>query len=310
MVIREALLLALALMCWPLGPDRFRLASLLPVMRPGLDDLTGISRRSTRCSGVLRGIRGHVAATQYLIAVLTAGSLGAWLGGPGGGLAGLLVAGLATRQWRSARQRGRHSGELATLLEAVAVMTAELRTGAHPAAAARVAAESISSASAASARWWPVGGARTGQGATVGRVLGSVAAGARLGAPVPILLARHAEAEPEIGGELTQLSAAWAMADRHGIALAELLETVRADLESRSRMAGQIGSQLAGPRSTAAVLAVLPVLGVLLGQGIGANPWRVLTATMAGQLLLVLGTVLTCAGVLWSGRITTNVVAR
>jgi tight adherence protein B len=56
------------------------------------------------------------------------------------------------------------------------------------------------------------------------------------------------------------------------------------------------------------VLAALPVLGVLLGEGIGAGPWHVLTGTSSGLALLVLGTGLACAGILWSGRITAKAV--
>jgi tight adherence protein B len=144
----------------------------------------------------------------------------------------------------------------------------------------------------------------------VHRVLGSVAAGARLGARVPALLEQHARTEPAIADELRRLAAAWAVAERHGIALADLVDAVRTDLDARARLAGQVKAQLAGPRSTAAVLAGLPPLGVLLGQGIGANPWRVLTDTSVGQILLVVGTALACAGVAWSGQITARAVPR
>ena len=55
----------------------------------------------------------------------------------------------------------------------------------------------------------------------------------------------------------------------------------RHDLDARIRLSGQVTAQLAGPKASAAVLAGLPLLGVALGQGIGANPWHVLTATPA-----------------------------
>ncbi|GAA5145942.1 hypothetical protein GCM10023321_04590 [Pseudonocardia eucalypti] len=135
------------------------------------------------------------------------------------------------------------------------------------------------------------------------RVLNAVAVGARLGAQVPALLARHASGEPVIAADVARLAGCWALAERHGTALADLVDAVRVDLDARQRLAGQVGAQLAGPRATATVLAGLPLLGIALGQGVGANPWHVLSATPAGQALLVLGAGLICAGVTWSGRI-------
>jgi tight adherence protein B len=75
-------------------------------------------------------------------------------------------------------------------------------------------------------------------------------------------------------------------------------------MEARLRLSGQIKAQLSGPRASAAVLAGLPILGIALGQGMGAHPLVILATTPVGQLLLVLGTGLAAAGLLWSARIT------
>ncbi len=63
---------------------------------------------------------------------------------------------------------------------------------------------------------------------------------------------------------------------------------------------------MAGPRTSATVLALLPALGVALGEAIGAHPLRMLTGP--GQLLLAVGVALLCAGVAWCGRLTGQVV--
>jgi tight adherence protein B len=42
---------------------------------------------------------------------------------------------------------------------------------------------------------------------------------------------------------------------------------------------------------------------VVLGEGVGAGPLRILTDTGVGQALLVVGTALVCAGTAWSDRI-------
>ena len=93
------------------------------------------------------------------------------------------------------------------------------------------------------------------------------------------------------------------MAERHGLALADLLEAARSDLLGRIRFRQRTEAALAGARATAAVLAGLPALGVTLGQLMGAAPLRVLLGGGLGGVLLVLGTVLACAGLLWTDGI-------
>lgn len=261
--------LALALMSWPVRPNRLRLATVLPP--PGVP--TDLARRA---------LPPHRAASTVPAAAL----LGGLVAGFGGALAATMIGCVVAQQVRATTQQRQARAEVAALLDAVGVIAAELRAGAHPANAAQAAASG---------------------NAAVHRVLTSVALGARLGAQVPALLTRHAAEEPVIIAELTRLAGCWALAERHGAALADLVEAVRVDLEARQRLAGQIGAQLAGPRATASVLAALPLLGVALGQGVGANPWHVLSATPVGQVLLVVGAGLICAGVAWSGRIMAKV---
>ena len=59
----------------------------------------------------------------------------------------------------------------------------------------------------------------------------------------------------------------------------------------------------AGPRSSARLLAGLPLLGLAMGSGVGADPWAVLTTTGSGQALLVAGVLLEVAGIAWTGRL-------
>ncbi|WP_051581552.1 type II secretion system F family protein [Pseudonocardia acaciae] len=275
--VGAALALAVAVGCWPARPERHRLAAVLPTDEGGA--------RSWARGLLHRSARVRTSAPLQLTATAL---LGLALAGPAGALAGSMLGGLWLHRRRVAARRRRTEAELTALVDALGVMTTELRAGAHPANAAADAATSGTAA--------------------VHRVLASVATGARLGADVPALLGRYATAEPDLPGELERLAGAWALAERHGVALAELLDAVRADLDARIRLTGQVTAQLAGPKASAAVLAGLPLLGIALGQGIGANPWHVLTATPVGQLLLVVGTALVCAGVTWSGRIMSKAV--
>jgi tight adherence protein B len=56
------------------------------------------------------------------------------------------------------------------------------------------------------------------------------------------------------------------------------------------------------------VLAGLPALGLAMGSGVGAEPWRVLTTTGTGQVLLVVGVTLELAGLAWSRRLVGRVI--
>lgn len=275
--VAEAVALAFAIGCWPIAPARHRLIALLPGARGA--------------GGTVSALLHRFAVTARATSALLAGAAvcGGVLGGPGGAIAAALATGVGLQRRRAGSLRRGRGEEVAALLDAVAVMAGELRAGAHPSTAA--------------------GAAGSGTRA-VHRVLAAVAAGARLGADVPSLLRRHAAAEPAIADELGRMAAAWALAERHGAALAELMDAVRVDLQARVRLAGQIDAQLAGPRASASVLAGLPLLGVAMGQGIGADPWHVLSATPIGQVLLVVGTGLAGAGMVWSGRITAHAVAR
>ena len=62
-------------------------------------------------------------------------------------------------------------------------------------------------------------------------------------------------------------------------------------------------SAVAGPQSSATVLALLPILAVGLGAGMGADPLGLLFGTATGRLLLCTGAVLDAAGVLWTLRL-------
>jgi tight adherence protein B len=56
------------------------------------------------------------------------------------------------------------------------------------------------------------------------------------------------------------------------------------------------------------LLAGLPLVGLAMGSGIGADPWRVLTTTGSGQVLLVAGAAFELAGLAWSRRLVQRVL--
>jgi tight adherence protein B len=96
---------------------------------------------------------------------------------------------------------------------------------------------------------------------------------------------------------------------RTGCSLAAVLTAVEDDLRARSRHRLELRAATAGPRAGAAVLAGLPLLGLAMGSGVGADPWRVLTTTVAGQVLLVAGVAFEVVGLRWSRWLVRRAVA-
>jgi tight adherence protein B len=169
------------------------------------------------------------------------------------------------------------SRELETAID---VLVGELRVGAHPAQAFAVAADETAGPVADSCR--------------------AVAARARLGADVTAGLRSVAETSA-LPAQWARLAVCWQLAAEHGLAMSTLMRAAQRDIVERQRFSGQV---MSGARATAAILAGLPVLSVVLGQLIGADPAAFLLAGHVGGWLLVVGVTLVCGGLLWSDRIT------
>ena len=100
----------------------------------------------------------------------------------------------------------------------------------------------------------------------------------------------------------------WQLAQTHGLAIATLMQAAQRDIVERERFHGRVEAGMAGARATATILAGLPVLGVLLGHAIGADPLSFLLSGGPGGWLLVVGSALICCGLQWSDRITSRVL--
>lgn len=242
-----------------------------------------------RTSRLERSSRGYPwrARSFRRAAIPAAGLTGYLVAGAGGVLAATAVSAVGAWYWKSrcdARSRG---SRVAELVVAIRALTAELRAGAHPAAAIERAAADA--------------------GPAVAGVFGESAATARLGGDVATFLWQRAEKAGDLREPLRRLGRAWALAHRHGIALADVLDALRRDLDHRVTFARDVEARMAGPRASASVLAALPVLGLLLGEAAGAGPLTVLTGQVLGQVLLVAGAGLLCAGWLWTVRLTEGV---
>jgi tight adherence protein B len=198
----------------------------------------------------------------------------------------IIAVTLWTRRRRYVRAK-RRAAESAALQGALDVLVGELRVGAHPVAAFSAAATEVDGPVAESLR--------------------AVAARARLGADVAAGL-HSVTRSSSLPAHWGRLGVCWQLAQDHGLSIATLMQAAQRDIVERERFSATVEAGMTGARTTAAVLAGLPLLGVGLGELIGAEPLRFLLSSGVGGWLLVIGVTLACVGLLWSDRITGGVL--
>ena len=237
------------------------------------------SRSRARLRGLHGGVAHSFTVRRSLPMLVLLCVPGYFLGGvPAASAIGLVLA-VGVRRRARGLAESTESAERRKLLDALEITIGELRVGAHPAAACDAAAQESTGLTATA---FAVAAARS-------RLGGSGAVGFRQSGPIGIELARIADA--------------WSVAEKHGLALAEILAAAREDLLGRIRFRSRTESGLAGARATGAVLAGLPVVGIALGQMMGAAPLAVLCGGGLGGILLVVGTAFGCVGLLWTDAI-------
>jgi tight adherence protein B len=115
-------------------------------------------------------------------------------------------------------------------------------------------------------------------------------------------LAAQQEAGPGVEA-LTWLAVTAEVIERSGAPAAVVFEGVGEGLLAQIAQADEREVALAGPRTTAAVLAALPLVGVALGAVIGVNTVAVLLGTPLGWSCSAGGGLLWIAGRRWTSRL-------
>jgi tight adherence protein B len=139
----------------------------------------------------------------------------------------------------------------------------------------------------------------------LGEAQATVLAAARFGGDVPGALA-VAAGRPGAEG-LLGLAACWRVAVDRGAGLAAGLDRLEGALRAERDQRADLRAQLAGARTTVGMLAGLPVLGLLLGTALGADPLRILLHTGPGLACLLLGGLLEGTGLWWALHIVRGV---
>lgn len=97
------------------------------------------------------------------------------------------------------------------------------------------------------------------------------------------------------------IAVAWHLATVTGASLAPVLERIAQALDDIDRVARRRDVLLSGPRATIRLVASLPIVALLLGAALGANPFAVFASGL-GVVLAVLGVGLLAFGVWWARR--------
>ena len=124
-----------------------------------------------------------------------------------------------------------------------------------------------------------------------------------------VVAALHAASAEPGASALADLAGAWQVAERAGAPLANVLDRVATAVRDDAEVDRDVQAEAAPARATGRLMAVLPVLGLSLGAGMGADPVHVLTGTVVGASCLAGGVLLACAGIVWVDRIVASVDA-
>ncbi|MGP3937569.1 type II secretion system F family protein [Nonomuraea sp. KM88] len=127
-----------------------------------------------------------------------------------------------------------------------------------------------------------------------------VVAAARDGGDVPAALI--AAAPPQGGEGLRRLAVCWEVGVTVGAGLSALVDRVASTLRAARAHRQDVAAQLAGPRTTAKMLAALPALGLLMAAALGMGPLTFLLGSLPGLMCLVAGVTLDACGLWWTNR--------
>jgi tight adherence protein B len=138
----------------------------------------------------------------------------------------------------------------------------------------------------------------------VDRVCRSVAAGGAI--PAAIRAAAPVGGPDKTGSAWRAVAAAWFVAGESGAPLASSLRDTADALRQLGQLHRDVDAALAGPRSTARFVGVMPVIGLLFGALLGFDTIGILFGTPLGVGCLIAGTLLSVVAARWTSRLVTR----
>jgi tight adherence protein B len=191
-------------------------------------------------------------------------------------LAAVVAVGGAAMLWHQGRARRARRRTGAAVIEVCDVLAGELAAGRPPDHALEEARTA-----------WPP--------------WRQVVDGARLGADVPVAI--RAAGELPGAEALRLLAAGWEVSHRTGHGLSATIGRVAADTRAEAATHRIVDSELASARSTARLVAALPVPAWLMSLGAGGDPFDFLLDSAPGLGCLLAGLGLQVLGLWWIERL-------
>lgn len=241
------------------------------------------ARRSTGGTDWFSGLLESRGVAPAIVVAVTAGALVVLVDGTALALA-LVAVGAAAGAWRMVgRGRARKAAQQRAddVVEVCEALAGELKAGQPPLLALRHCVEV-----------WPA--------------LEPVAAAGDLGADVPRAM-RQLASMPGASG-LSEIAAAWQVSHGAGGTMALALSRVADGSRQRRAARHLVASELASAMATARLVAALPVAVLVMGAGLGGDPWGFLLRTPLGISCLGLGLLLAYAGLAWIEKIAVSAV--
>lgn len=185
----------------------------------------------------------------------------------------------STLRLRRLRNRERDARE-AAVADATFALAGELRAGRTPSEALRAAAATaapLADSLLAAAESVAVGGSAAAELETASHLPGAA--------------------------RLRSVAAAWRVTESAGGRVALVLERLGEAMDRDDQLQREMAAALAAPRATTMLLAGLPLLGLGMGQAVGAHPFQLLLYKPLGWGLLLAAGALDAVGVVVSRRI-------
>jgi len=110
------------------------------------------------------------------------------------------------------------------------------------------------------------------------------------------------------GTAWASLAVCWQVAASSGTGVAAVVERLADALAHQDALHRELDIHLAGPRTTAVLLAGLPIAGLLMASALGGAPLLFLFTTPLGWGCLCAGIALNAAGVWWTRRLVHRVL--
>ena len=102
---------------------------------------------------------------------------------------------------------------------------------------------------------------------------------------------------------LIDLADGWRLCERTGMPLAQTVRTITDAVRSEADAEAAREAELSSARATGRLMAVLPLVGLMLGYAVQADPLEFLLHRWVGQLCLLGAAALASVGLVWTQRL-------